>query len=72
MAQSKLGSLVEAAVNMAIGFAIAFAAQNVIFPLYGIHVSSGEHAQITVLFTVVSLARSYALRRLFNKLHARA
>lgn len=69
--QTRLHSALEAVANIAAGSAIAYAAQVVIFPLYGVHFSTGEHLQIMVLFTVVSLARSYALRRVFNRWHAR-
>ncbi len=64
--QSRLMSLVEALANVAIGFLIALAAQMVIFPLFGLVASFGEHLAIGALFTVVSIARSYVLRRLFN------
>jgi hypothetical protein len=37
-----------------------------VFPLFGIRVSLADNLLIGVVFTVVSLARSYALRRVFN------
>jgi hypothetical protein len=66
--QSRRASLVESLANIAIGYCVAIAAQVVIFPLFGIHIGAGSHAAIGALFTVVSLARSYALRRLFETL----
>ena len=69
MSQSRRHSLLEAMANIAIGYGIAVGAQFAIFPLFGIHVSAGEHAAIGGLFTIVSLVRSYALRRLFNRWH---
>jgi hypothetical protein len=65
--QSRMMSMIEAAANVAIGYLVALAAQLAIFPLFAIHVSLGDNMMISALFTLVSLARSYALRRLFNK-----
>ena len=66
MSQSKKGSLLEAFINVAIGYGVAVASQIVIFPLFGVHISIGENMAIGGFFTVVSIVRSYALRRLFN------
>lgn len=63
--------MLEALVNVLIGYGIALAAQLVIFPLFGIHVSPQDNILIGLLFTVVSIVRSYALRRLFNRWHRR-
>lgn len=70
MTQPRHHSLLEAAANVAIGYVIAIAAQIVIFPLFGIYASTSDHLLIGLAFTVVSLARSYALRRLFNRWRA--
>ena len=64
--QSRIGSLVEAGVNVLIGYLVAMLAQAVIFPMFGFTAGVVEHAQIAGLFTLVSLARSYILRRVFN------
>ena len=64
--QSRRHSAIEAVANVAIGYAVAIAAQIVIFPWFGIHASTSDHLLIGLAFTVVSLIRSYALRRLFN------
>ena len=64
--QSRIGSLIESAANIAIGYLVAMLAQALIFPLFGFSASVSEHAQIAGLFTIVSLVRSYCLRRLFN------
>lgn len=71
MSQSRKHSMLEALVNVLIGYGIALAAQLVIFPLFGIHVSPQDNILIGLLFTVVSIVRSYALRRLFNRWHRR-
>lgn len=66
--QTRRASAFEAALNVLIGYWVALAAQVVIFPLYGVHLAASEHVSIGTLFTVVSLVRSYALRRLFNRI----
>lgn len=69
MSQSRKHSLLESLVNVAVGYGIALAAQLLIFPLFGIHVSLQDNIVIGLLFTVVSIVRSYALRRMFNRWH---
>lgn len=73
MQQTKTGSLIESLFNVAIGFAINFVANIFILPLVGFHITPGQNLFIGVLYTLVSVARSYCLRRYFNKkLHAAA
>lgn len=71
MSQSRTHSLLESLLNVAIGYGVALVAQLAIFPLFGIHISLQDNLLIGALFTVVSIARSYALRRLFNRWHSR-
>lgn len=66
MSQSKIESLIESLLNIFVGYGVALIAQIVIFPLFNIYVSHYEHAAIGGLFTIVSLVRSYTIRRLFN------
>lgn len=67
--QSRLGSAVEACINVAVGFGVSWGANLVILPAFGYPVSAGDAFWMGVAFTVLSLVRSYALRRLFNRLH---
>ncbi len=67
--QSRLQSLLESFANIAIGYLVALAAQLIVFPLMGIAVRMDQNLAIGAIFTVVSLARSYALRRFFNWMH---
>ena len=69
--QPRLHSLLEACLNILIGYFVALGAQLLIFPLYGIHISLTTNLWIGFWFTVVSLLRSYTLRRLFNFYHTR-
>lgn len=67
MSQSRRNSLIEACTNIAVGYGLAVLTQIVAFPLFGLHASLSENLGIGLIFTVVSLARSYVLRRLFNR-----
>lgn len=70
MTQTRLGSLIEALFNVGIGFAINFVANMLILPLVGFYITPGQNLFIGVLYTVISVARSYVIRRWFNaKLH---
>lgn len=64
--QSRRGSAVEALANVVIGLGVAWLANLVILPAVGLPVSLGQAGTISAAFTVVSLARSYLVRRLFN------
>ena len=70
MNQSRLGSLIEASVNILIGYAIAIGSQIIIFPWFGIDVPLSANFYIGLWFTAISLVRQYILRRWFNaRLH---
>ena len=66
--QSKRNSAFEAATNVAIGYLVSVLANVLILPLFGYNVTIGDSFAIGLAFTAVSLARSYVLRRLFNRL----
>jgi hypothetical protein len=66
VSQSRRGSLLEAWVNVLVGYGVAVASQVAIFPLFGIRVPLTTNLWIGLWFTGVSLVRSYALRRLFE------
>ena len=66
--QTKLMSMVEAITNVLIGYTIATAATYVILPMHGYDVTTQKALSISLAFTVISLARSYILRRFFNRL----
>lgn len=68
--QSRLQSLFEALANVVLGYGVALGAQLLVFPLFGIHLPLASNLAIGVIFTVVSLIRSYLLRRFFNWLHS--
>ena len=68
---SRLGSLVEAFVNVAIGYAIAVAPQLAAFPFFSIEAGMADALGIGAIFTAVSIIRSYVLWRLFECLRFR-
>jgi putative effector of murein hydrolase len=67
MTQSRWLSLIEAITNVAVGYVLAVFTQILVFPWFGIHPSLGENLAIGSVFTGISLLRSYALRRLFER-----
>lgn len=70
--QSRFHSLLEACLNTASGFFISLVISRVVYPMYGFHASWGQLTQLTVIFTIVSIVRSYLWRRLFNKQGAKS
>ena len=71
MTQTRLGSLIEAIINTCIGFLINYFANLLIFPLFGMHISLTNNVLMGLIYTVISVVRSYTIRRWFNsKLHA--
>lgn len=67
--QSRLGSFIESLANVVLGYGVAVGAQILIFPLFGVVIPLSSNLAIGIIFTLVSLVRSYLLRRLFNWIH---
>ena len=65
MKQSRTMSAIETALNIGSGYVLAVITQAIIYPLYGLHTTVTENASIAMIFTVVSLVRSYIWRRIF-------
>ena len=72
MKQSRLMSLVEAVANVAVGYGVAVATQILIFPVFGLHTTLAQNLKMGAIFTVVSIARSFALRRVFEAIRMRS
>lgn len=66
--QTRKHSLVECIVNVGIGYFINIITQILVFPLFGIDFTFEQNIEIGIVFTGVSIARSYTLRRLFNRI----
>ena len=69
MTQSKLQSGVEAITQTIVAFLLATLIQPWVFLLWDIQVNYSTSMQIAVIFTLVSLVRSYIVRRVFNWVH---
>lgn len=72
MNQTRIGSLIEVGVNIAIGFAINWVANLCILPLYGFHITGVQAFSMGLIFTIISVARGYIVRRWFNAMLQRA
>ncbi len=71
--QSKTHSLIEVLLNIGSGFVISVLLQQyLITPIYHLPTSGSQNITITIIFTVVSVARSYFFRRLANYYHIRS
>jgi hypothetical protein len=66
VSQTRKGSITEAITNTCIGFAINYTANLLIFPLFGMHISLANNLLMGFIYTGISIARSYVLRRVFN------
>ena len=64
--QTRRGSILESLVNILVGYSINFTANLLIFPLFGWNISTRENLTLGVIYTGISLVRSYGLRHLFN------
>lgn len=64
--QTRTLSLIESLTNVTVGFGLSILVQVLIFPAFNIHVPLSHDLAIAAVFTVVSIARSYVLRRVFN------
>ncbi|MCC2521045.1 DUF7220 family protein [Vibrio coralliilyticus] len=69
--QSKKQSLIESVINVVIGYVVALLSQLTIFPLFGVHLPLTDNLLIGAFFTIVSITRSYVIRRLFNRKYSR-
>jgi hypothetical protein len=69
--QSTTMSLVEAVANVIAGYGVAVITQILIFPIFGLHTTLAQNLKMGAIFTIVSIARSFALRRLFEAIRVR-
>ena len=66
--QSKKHSIIESFTNVFIGYVVAIISQLVIFPIFDIHIPLKDNLLIGFWFTLISIVRSYSIRRLFNRI----
>ena len=72
MKQSRLMSLVESIANVIVGYGVAVTTQILIFPIFGLHTTLAQNLKMGAIFTIVSIARSFALRRVFEAIRMRS
>ena len=72
MKQSRTMSLVEAIANVIVGYGVAVLTQILIFPIFGLHTTLAQNLKMGAIFTVVSIARFFALRRVFEAIRMRS
>lgn len=68
MSQTRFGSALESLANIVIGFAINWVANLLVFPLFGFDITPAQAFHVGLIFTAISLVRSYVLRRVFNRI----
>lgn len=66
MNQTKLSSFIEVLVNTVIGYLINYFANIIIFPLFNLHISLSANILMGLIYTVISVVRSYVIRRWFS------
>ncbi len=71
MKQSRLMSLAESVANVIVGYGVAVVTQILIFPIFGLHTTLAQNLKIGAAFTVMSIARSFALRRVLEAMRMR-
>lgn len=72
MSQTRKGSFIESIANIIIGFSINYGVNIITLPLMWDPANpSGSAFRIGLVFTVISVVRSFVLRRVFNKIKTR-
>lgn len=61
-----MGSLIEAGMSTVIGFLLNLILSPIVYPIFGHSFTMGQNVGIALLFTVISIARGYVIRRWFN------
>ncbi len=67
MRQTKLASIIETVLNISMGYVINTATAILLLPVFGVYLSIGLNMKISAAMTIVSVVRSYFVRRAFNK-----
>lgn len=64
--QTRKESFVESLMNILIGYTVAVGSTFLVFPFFDIHIPASSNFWIGFYFTLISLMRSYFVRRYFN------
>ena len=65
----KWNNLLESVIDVGSGFILAILIQLLIFPLFGLHPTILDSLGIALIFTVVSMTRSWLWRCYFRRKH---
>ncbi len=66
--QSRKNSIAETLTNIFVGYSINLVANLIILPIFfGIHISMQKNLELVLLYTLISVARMYFIRRFFTK-----
>jgi len=68
MSQTRIMSFTESLANIIIGYCIVFFANLIFLPMFGFNITISQNFILGGIYTVISLLRSYCIRRWFNKL----
>ena len=71
MKQTRFMSLVEAAANVAVGYGVALLTKLIVFTWFGLPAHLHDALAVGGLYTLISLIRSFVLRRFFEALGPR-
>lgn len=67
MAQSRKKSMMESIANLVIGLIIGYITNALLLPMLGMYPSPKDNIILLVVFSALSVARSYGIRRWFNR-----
>jgi len=68
--QTPRSSLIEAWVNILLGFSVNYLANWLLLPMVGAHFTMSENFWLGWVYTAISIVRQYVIRRWFNnRLH---
>lgn len=66
--QTPRGAIIEAWVNIGIGFTVNFLSNFLLLPLVGAEFTAGQNFALGWIYTAISIVRAYCVRRWFNVL----
>jgi hypothetical protein len=66
--QTRLMSMIEAITNVVVGYGVAVVTQMLVFPVFGLHTTLAQNLKMGLIFTGISILRSFLLRRIFENM----
>lgn len=66
MKQSRSTSFLKSVISTAVGFGISLLAQWFFLPLIGVQIALHQNVTFAIIMTVISIARGYAMERVFE------